>query len=86
MTTTFKPETRARLIRIPNPRPRCSHCGKGITAFNFGRGLCVVINRYEKKVWKERLVYHDSCYEELKEPFGTPTIPPKRTGHRVMGQ
>lgn len=87
MNTTFKPKTRVRRIRVPNPRPRCIECRQFIKGTFGGVGReAIVVNVYVRGVWDRVEAYHPECHKRLGEPYGTPTVPEKRTGHRVMGQ
>lgn len=79
-----QPITRVRIIRVPNPRRRCTYCGHLITAFQNGRGTCVCVNIYRRRKWDRTELSHFECYQQAGQPHGAPLEAPK-TGHRTAG-
>ena len=56
----------------------CAHCGAQVKFVARAQLKQVIANVYEDGVWKRVEHFHQDCYGEAGEPYGTAAIPEGR--------
>ena len=56
----------------------CAHCGAQVKFVARAQLKQVIANVYDNGVWKRVEHYHQDCYGEANEPYGTAVAPEPR--------
>lgn len=71
------------VIRLVDPGNDavCARCAKQIKFSAKAKGRQVIANVYEARTWRRVEHFHEECYAEAGEPFGSPASPLNARAH-----